>query len=430
MIMKKVFNKILTFTLILMGLFLLTSCKKETTITLHTFGDEYFVVEEKIGGEYNLPEISNRKGFIFIGWYDNFECAGEPVTKVKVSENTHIYAKWQKIDSYKIVYVSLASGQEEVSQEFPCFVGYGNTYLQEKPFTYRSRKIAGYSFNPNGEINVTDEISDNQVYHYADTMGVVRLYAVWEGPYEIEYRSTNGVFLDKFAMRTAYFTDFYSFIVAQEGGREHLENYDIFSAADFVRLASDWRGAGGNELTGIGNVAGQYYLSIQVGGTLEEQPDTHFIGYCYQNNKWVDLIRFLIVFFAYWRTDEGYTGGPADPNNTGNDFFASSWAALVDTGKMFYFTSATLTDKYPWFTRERSERVHEALDNVPGCLNMQTLPQVVDKVDIILPTPKIEGYRFYGWFDNEEGIGNAIKAISASKVKEELVIYAVWVKEE
>ena len=61
---------------------------------------------------------------------------------------------------------------------------------------------------------------------------------------------------------------------------------------------------------------------------------------------------------------------------------------------------------------------------------MQTLPQMVDKVDIILPTPKVEGYRFYGWFDNDEGIGNAIKVIDADKVTEELVIYAVWVKEE
>ena len=77
MIMKKLFNKILTFTLVVMGMFLLTSCKKETTITLHTFGDEYFVVEEKVGGEYTLPEISNRKGFIFIGWYDDCcKCGG------------------------------------------------------------------------------------------------------------------------------------------------------------------------------------------------------------------------------------------------------------------------------------------------------------------------------------------------------------------
>lgn len=424
--MKNIFKKITTLTLILMGIFLLTSCAKETTITLHTFGDEFFVYNEEVNSEYTLPEISNRKGFIFVGWYDNFECSGEAVTSVKVTENMHIYAKWQKIDTYRIVYVNLVTGEEQVTDEYPYIDGFDYQFLQEKPFTYRSRKIAGYSFNPNGDINVTDSITDEQVYHYADTMGIVRLYAIWEGPYEIEYRSSNGIFLDKFAMRTAYFTDFYSFIVAQEGGKEHLEKHNIHSASDFVNLASDWHGNGNNELTGIGNVAGSYYLSIQVGGKLEEQPTTHFIGYCYQNNKWVDLIEFLIVFFAYWRTDEGYTGGPSDPNNTGNDFFASAWAALVDTGKMFYFTSDTLTDKYPWFTEQRSERVHHALDNVPGCLNLQTLPQTVGNENIILPRPTVEGYTFIGWYDNEEGIGNEIKVLDASKIKEEVVIYAVW----
>lgn len=424
--MKNGFKKIISLVLVVMGVFFLTSCQKETTITLHTFGSEFFEYQEELNTEYELPKISNRKGFIFVGWYDNFECSGEPVTKVKVTENMHLYAKWQKIDQYKIVYISLVTGEEQVSQEYTYLAGYDYQYLIEQPFTYRSRSIVGFSFNPNGDINVTDSITDEQVYHYADSNGVVRLYAIWKGPYEIEYRSTNGIFLDKFAMRSAYFTDFYAFIVAQEGGREHLEKFNIFSAADFVSLASDWRGNGNNEMTGIGNVAGSYYLKIEVGGKLEDQPTTHFIGYCYQNDMWVELIEFLMVFFAYWRTDEGYTGGPSDPNNTGNDFFASAWASLVDTGKMFYFTSDTLTDIYPWFTKERSERVHNALDNVPGCLNFNNLPHTIDDEDITLPTLELDGYLFLGWFDNEEGVGNAIKVIKADKVEEEIVLYALW----
>ena len=244
--------------------------------------------------------------------------------------------------------------------------------------------------------------------------------------YKINYLTTDGTFLDKFAMRSAYFTDFYAFIISQEGGQEYLESKNIFSAADFVNLASDWRGAGGNELTGIGNVAGSYYLFIEVGGKLEDQPTTHFIGYCYQNNKWVELIEFLIVFFAYWRTDEGYTGGPSDPNNTGNDFFASAWAALVDTAKMFYFTSDTLTDKYAWFTEQRSPRVHEALDNVPGCLNLNDLPREIDEEDIVLPTPYLEGKVFRGWYTNEEGVGNPITVLKAENIKDEVTLYGVW----
>ena len=109
-----------------------------------------------------------------------------------------------------------------------------------------------------------------------------------------------------------------------------------------------------------------------------------------------------------------------------NDFFASAWASLVDTGKMFYFTSDTLTDIYPWFTESRSPRVHEALDNVPGCLNLNNLPREIDDEDIILPNPVVEGRTFRGWFTNDEGIGTPITVLKASTISDEVVLYAVW----
>ena len=409
-----------------MGMLFLVSCSKETTVTLHVFGDECFEVNANTSETIELPKITDRKGFKFIGWYDNSLCQGEPITSIKVSENLEVYAKWQKIEAYSVVYVNLVTGNEEVTKPYKYIYGYDFQFVAEQPFKYRSRNIVGYSFTPNGQIRVTDVITDEQVYNYSDMNGVVKLYAVWGGPYEIEYQMDGDIYLTKSAMRSAYFTDFYAFIVSTEEGKAHLEKNEIYSASDFVNLASDWKGAGRNELTGIGNVAGQFYLDIQVGGKLEDQPTTHFIGYCYQNNKWVDLIEFLMVFFAYWRTDEGYTGGPSDPDNTGNDFFASAWASLVDTAKMFYFTSNTLTDKYPWFTKERSERVHYALDHVPGCAHFENLPRIIDDKDVIIPDIKIEGKTFIGWFDNKEGNGEKITILRKDEVTEEVILYAIW----
>lgn len=425
--MKKGFlNKLVVLSLVFVTCFLLSSCNKNTTVTLHTFGEEVLLIDSNINETYELPEISNRKGYVFVGWFDNIKCEGSPITSVEVKEDLHIYAKWKAIESYKIVYCSLVTGEEEVSKEYDYFMGYDFQYLIEQPFTYKNRKIKGFSFTPNGDINVTDTISDEQMMHYCDDLGIVKLYAVWGGPYAINYQSIDGTFIDKFAMRSAYFTDFYAFIITVEGGKEHLENNNIYSAADFVTLASTWNGGGTTEMRGIGNIAGNYYLAIEVGGKLEDQPTTHFIGYCYQNNKWVDLIKFLMVFFAYWRTDEGYTGGPSDPNNTGNDFFASAWASLVDTGKMFYFTSDTLTDIYPWFTESRSPRVHKALDNVPGCLNLNNLPREIDDKDIILPNPVVEGRIFLGWYTNDEALGTPITVLKASSISDEITLYAAW----
>lgn len=424
--MKNTLRKILISFICVFLLTLLSSCSKETTVTLHVFGDEVLLIEESTKTEYELPKITNRSGYVFLGWYDNFECSGDPVTKVIVSEDMHIYAKWKFINDYSIIYVNTVNGTIQESEPQKYFFGYDYQYLLEQPFTYKSRKIVGYAFTPDGEAKVTDTITDDQVSHYCDSEGVVKLYVVWGGPYEITYMSDSDVYLNKFQMRTAFYTDFYEFILTKEGGKEHLEANGIYNASDFVNYATDWNAGGKSDLYGIGNLAAQYYLNLEVGGSLENQPTTHFIGYCYQNNKWVDLIEFLIVFFAYWRTDEGYTGGPSDPDNTGNDFFASPWASLVDTAKMFYFTSDTLTDKYPWFTEHRSPRVHEALDNVPGCLNINNLPNTIDKEDITLPELNVEGKKFFGWFDNPEGIGNAITVIKAEKVNCELTIYAVW----
>ena len=137
--------------------------------------EEVLLIDSNVNAEYELPDISNRKGFVFVGWYDNIKCEGDPITSIKVQENAHIYAKWRAIDSYKVVYVSLITGEEEVSKEYDYFMGYDFQYLLEQPFSYKNRKIKGYSFKPNGEINVTDSITDEQMMHYCDDFGVVQV---------------------------------------------------------------------------------------------------------------------------------------------------------------------------------------------------------------------------------------------------------------
>ena len=200
----------------------------------------------------------------------------------------------------------------------------------------------------------------------------------------------------------AFFTDYYYFLLNNTDC--DMLSFNITSVTDFLTYCKTWDANGRNELAGVGNAFGKYYLKITENGTFDTQPTTHFIGYCYQNNKYVDFLEFLEVFFAYWRTDEGYTKGDIH----GNDFFYSSWAAFVDTCKFFYFTSATLTTKYAWFTIERSPRVHYALDHIPNVGNLNLQKKASEP--ITLPNVNRMNYDFLGWFDEN---GNRVTTVSS-----------------
>ena len=211
---------------------------------------------------------------------------------------------------------------------------------------------------------------------------------------KIEYDLGYEQFDSKSDLYEAYFTEFYNFLKTKTDC--DLESLNINNVEDFLRECLNWNFNGGNSFQGVGNAFSKYYLTIKVGDTLENQPTDTFIGYCYQNNKFKDFIEHLEVFFAYWRTDEGYTTS----TNNGNDFFASAWAALVDTCKFFYFTSENITDTYSWFTKERSPRVHYMLDNIPGIGSVKLTNESI--ITISLPVLNRMHYKFLGWF-NEDG---------------------------
>ena len=221
--------------------------------------------------------------------------------------------------------------------------------------------------------------------------------------FTVEYDLGFNYYATKHDLYVAFFTDFYNFLLNNTNCDFSI--YDINNVDDFLNYCSTWSVGSSNELTHTGNAFGRYFLSIEVGGSLETQPTTHFVGYCYQNNMYRDLLEFLEVFFAYWRTDEGYTTS----TNNGNDFFASAWAAIVDTCKYFYFTSSNITEKYKWFTIEKSPRVHYALDHTPYVMDIDLVTESSETISL----PKLERmyYDFLGWYDEE---GNIYKDVATN----------------
>lgn len=200
----------------------------------------------------------------------------------------------------------------------------------------------------------------------------------------------------------SFYGAFYEFIL-NNGGEDDLHAHQIYTKTDFYAYA-DWFADGKDSCYAMGFSFHKYYLTVEEGGKIENQPITAFIGYCYQNGLFTDFLNFLITFFAWWRNDEGCTC--FDPYNHADDFFNSSWAALVDTSKLFYLSSETV---YHW----QSFRVKYALDHIPGVI----LHHPMDENDRM----RVAGYEFLG-FEKE---GN--EWIASFQRKD---TYNYWEKEE
>ena len=200
-----------------------------------------------------------------------------------------------------------------------------------------------------------------------------------------------------------FFKAFYNFINQSSEGKKDLESKNIKSVNEFYQFAS-WNADEMDNCYGMGFAFHKYYLEAKVSSKIEDQPITSFIGYCHHNNLFTDFLNFLITFFAWWRNDEGCT--KFDPYNHADEFFTSSWAALVDTCKLFYLTSETV---YHW----QSYRVKYALDNIPGVI-LKHPKNVKDRM-------RVAGYEFLGF----EKIDSSY--VANFKRKD---IYNYWEKEE
>ena len=106
---------------------------------------------------------------------------------------------------------------------------------------------------------------------------------------QIKYELNGGVFNPKNDIKVKFYQDLYYFI--NENYNQALAEIEFI---EFIHL----------EPYLIGKYAGKYFLEQKPGSKLEEQSEDYFIGYCYKNNKHVNLIKLLIPFFKNWRTIE------------------------------------------------------------------------------------------------------------------------------
>lgn len=346
------YRKILIFIFVVFSLLLL-GCKEKVVdcnLTYILNGELYEETVVKSNEDIQLEEIEERGGILFSGWYKDDKYT-TLFTDKRIKEDTTLYGYYE-VGKYRVNFVTNC---DVVIEERVIEKG-------QKVGAIPNMEREGYEFDG----WYRDEDFKIPFNVETDTIGAsLTIYAKWlliEPEYvTIRYVSiTEGYYANKDDIYVAYYSYFYDFL------KNHTEcDLENVSLEDFLVQGKTWTLNGRSDMYHFGDKYGRYYLSRQVGGTLEEQDENHFMGYCYKNGKFIDLIHHLETFFEYWRTDEGYTGSESDPENLGNDFYAEPWASMVDTAKFFYFTADTLQDKYAWFT---SARVKEALDNIPNTL--------------------------------------------------------------
>lgn len=216
---------------------------------------------------------------------------------------------------------------------------------------------------------------------------------------EIKYELNGGIWDPKNEVKEAFYKELYDFV--NSNYNTELKEIDF---SDFVIF----------EPYIIGNMLGEYFLKEEVGGKLEDQPTSHFVGYLYHNNKYHNLLNHLIVFFALWRDIEGCTEEHA------TDFFAKSWASLVDTAKFFKYTTVEDLKNSKESPTVRDYRIIKLLQTTP---DTYPVPRVVHKNKIQrLPIPKRTNYEFLGWYSNSDFSGEKLINLS----KDIKMYYARW----
>lgn len=239
--------------------------------------------------------------------------------------------------------------------------------------------------------------------------------------YNFEGHSLNRDFwLSKKDLFEHFYESFYHFIL-NNGGQDELLQLGINNKYDFFNYA-DWNAGGKDNCYAIGFAFHKYFLTDDQGGSLETQPSTTFIGYCHHNKLFGDFINFLITFFAWWRNDEHCT--TFEPYNYGDDFFSSSWAVLVDTSKLFYFTAETVF----WW---QSFRVKYAIDNIPGIIRTKFNEEVSYDSRTVLEPIRVNGFEFLGYFDeNDQEVKVVDSDITLTIKLKQKDFYDYWEKEE
>ena len=234
--------------------------------------------------------------------------------------------------------------------------------------------------------------------------------------FKLEYYFPDYIYLSMDDLHDRFFAELYNYVINIDKNKNshYLSTLGIHSVEDALKITKLWDGTKIG-LTIVGYAYSQFYLHKDKGGDFDGQRNKKsFVGYCINNNIFVDFLYFAKEYFYHFRLDEGYTGSKElgrDPN--GSDYFASPMASVIDTAKMFSYNKKSLPSYF-----YETGHVPYLYDHVPGLLKEKIkndLYKVIKSDEYSLPDNfECFGFKFAGWYEDEEYKSGPIKKITTS----------------
>lgn len=232
------------------------------------------------------------------------------------------------------------------------------------------------------------------------------------GTLEINYILPDYIYLNIDELYNDFFTElFYYSYNYSDTSKLTLAKYGVHSLGDTLRICKTWTG-GARGLPLVGQAFGVYFLKSKSHGTFNDARETNtFVGYCLNNNKFVDMLYYFKTFFYYWRVDEGY---PLSFDEKGyspaTDFFLYPDISLIDIAKFFFYYSRSLP-----LNILSKNNIPSLYNEIPGLLKTPFSKTVsynysrgVDSVFILPNTFDCYGFSFEGWYTSPDFEGEPI----------------------
>lgn len=228
--------------------------------------------------------------------------------------------------------------------------------------------------------------------------------------FPITYNLNGGTFLtynSKEQLKHVFLWDFYHFIAYYNPKIKTTISFAEFEQLSSFDLAN-------YKIDGI--PVFKYYCVDE--GNLRIRDTTTFIGYLFVQGLYMDVIGHLISFFYRWRDIEEVDN---ETKERSVDFFANSWAALVDSIKYFNYNSMEdIVAHRDSPLCGRDLQLMHLLTTYPA--NDIIVPYKTNRHAFIhLPNPVKDGKTFKGWLYK----GEVVTTIP-NTLREPVTLDAVW----
>ncbi len=372
-----------------------------------------------------VPEVA---GYEFLGWYENEDLIGEPITKIEAGTMTSkiVYAKWELIN-YTINWVVNGGSWQDGSQP-------PMTYnVEDNTIDINDYIISKHYYDFNGWYEEEDFTGDIRTTIEKGTTGNITLYAKWEGILlEIPADFAGGTLQDRtiktfaeelvndFNTAASGYTDQVTDLVAFKknsdktvayvwgnGNLEMIEKYQWFfefAKEEITNVAVS---------NGYNNTYSSIYKSVvRMFDVLLAKPEDTY--YSYKANA--------LDKYQYQTDRPGvYTINGCNDTEGHNKTLFRSWIdGLINTG--YYYAA----DIYRGCMVDYSNT-----DNLQRFNLAYTGNEISVITEKILPTPIKEGHIFLGWFDEENkkyetsvDVYDELERLNITE--EEFKLYAKW----